>query len=261
MYYRYTKAGTRIPVDLDDTHSGKTLFLAGGAPSLAEEELLSSLGQPGISTMAMNNTASVVPGADFWVGCDKPGCYSSKILLDPKLTKFAIIAKKNFTFRPDQYHEYKLRDCPNMYFIGTHDRFTANTLLKRDRDFVWWKNTFWVALQIAYRLGFRKVYLIGCSFKIREDKHYSYDFTLDDYQKNYNRRLYEQTITLMNLAKQHFDEKGFQVISATPDSALNETYPVVSLGEAIEDALKDFPRDYAIGSCKHSSEYTKKQEA
>lgn len=242
-------------------YKGGTLFLAGGAPSLLKEDI-SKLGQPGISLMAINNTASIFPfGVDFWIGCDKPGCYSPRILLDPRPMKFSIIAKKRFTFMPNQFREYRLQDCPNMYFFGTHEKFTHNTLLKKDRDFVWWKNTFWVAIQIAYRLGFRKVYLIGCSFNIGEGKHYSYDFTLDEYQKNYNQRLYAQTITLMNLAKQHFDEKGFQVISATPDSTLNDTYPCVSFDDAIEEALKDFPREYAIDRCKHSSEYKKKQEA
>jgi len=257
MYYRYTDAGARIPVDLDNTQKG-TLFLAGGAPSLMNENI-SKLAEPGVSVLAMNNTASVIPGVDYWVGCDKPACYSPRILLDPKLTKFAIIAKRDFTFRPDQYREYKLRDCPNIFFLGTHEKFTANTLLKKDRDFVWWKNTFWVALQIAYRLGYRKVYLIGCSFNVGKEKNYSYDFKLDDYQQNYNQRLYDQTVTLLELARQHFDESGFEVISATPDSKLNDIYPAVSFDEAIADAQKGFPQDYDIKACKHSSEF--KQEA
>ena len=261
MYYKYSPAGARIPVDLDNMYTGKTLFLCGGAPSLKEEKQLHMLAEPGISVMAMNNTSSILPSVDFWVGCDKPGCYSPRILLDPKPMKFAIIAKREMTFMSDPFHEYKLRDCPNMYFFGTHEKWTATTLLKKDRDFVWWKNTFWVAMQLAHRLGFRKVYLAGCSFNIG-NKHYSYDFKLDDFQKNYNQRLYDQTITLMNIAKQHFDEQGFEVISATPDSKLNDTYPHVSFDEAIEDALKDFPSDYELNKCKHSSEYLpKKQEA
>lgn len=258
MYYKYTKSGARIPVDLDDMFPGRTLFLAGGAPSLMSETL-HKLEQPGISLMAMNNTGAVLPGSDFWVGCDKPQCYSPRILLDPKIMKFGIIAKKDFTFKPDPFREYKFRDCPNTYFFGTHNKFTHNTLLKKDRDFVWWKNTFWVALQIAYRFGFRKVYLVGCSFNIDNSKQYSYDVHLDEGQVAYNKRLYDQTVAIMENAKQHFDEYGFQVVSATHDSRLNDIYPHVTFDEAIEDALKGFPADYNLHECKHSSEFKKLQ--
>jgi len=255
MFYRYSKGGARIPVDLDDTCSGRTLFLAGGAPSLLKEQT-HKLAYPGISVMAINNTASVIPGcANYWVGCDKPLCYSPRILLDPKIMKFAIIAKRHFTFRPDQFREYKFMDCPNIFFFGTHDKFTPNTLLKKDRDFVWWKNTFFDALQIAYHLGFRRVYLVGCSFSIGPDKQYSYDFALDEFQRNYNQRLYDQTVTIMKQAKKHFDEYGFEVISATPDSKLNDFYPHIGFDEAIDQASAGFPQSYDLSNCKHSSEF------
>lgn len=246
---------------MDDTYRGRTLFIAGGAPSLLDEPALYKLAKAGISLMAMNNTATIFPaGVDFWVGCDKPACYSPSILLNPKPKKFAIIAKREFKFSVDQYREYRFLDCPNIYFFGTHDKWQPKTLLKKDRDFVWWKNTFWVALQIAYRLGFRKVYLVGCAFNIKDkEPAYSYDMTLDDYQRKYNQRLYNQTVTIMKQAKPHFDECGFEVISATKDSLLNEDYPYVRFDEAIGNALKEYPQDHALDKCKHSSEFIRKK--
>ena len=84
---------------------------------------------------------------------------------------------------------------------------------------------------------------------------------MDEYQANYNQRLYDQTVEIMKQAKQHFNEYGFEVISSTPDSKLNDYYPYVCFNEALEDALYGYPQDYALDQCKHSSEYVKKQEA
>jgi hypothetical protein len=268
MYYKYSR-GCRIPVDLDGMYPGRTCFIAGGAPSLLNEDL-SKLNQPGISLMSMNNTPSVLPTGcvDFWVGLDKPLCYAPRILMDPKIQKFAIIAKKGFPF-PYNGKDYTLQQMPNMYFIGTVAdddpnvvrRFTYKTLLKPERDFVWWKNTFWVALQIAYRFGFRKVYLIGCAFNLTPDKQYSYDYKLSDYQQQYNQKLYNQTVASLRECKSHFDDVGFQVISATPDSKLNEFYPSVSYDEAIKDALGDYPVSYDLSTCVHSTFFTDKKES
>lgn len=257
MFYRYTKAGARIPVDLDDMYLGRSLFLAGGAPSLVEEPNLNALQAPGHSLMAMNNTASIfsMGGVDFWIGCDKPGCYSARILMDPKIMKFAIIAKRSFALS----NGMRLVEVPNILFFGTHGRFTVENFLKKDRDQVWWKNTFFNAIQTAWHLGFRKIYLIGCSFKVGTEKQYSYDFKLDDYQQKYNQRLYNQAVDRMKSLKPCFDKHGLTIISATPDSAINDMFPFMTFDEALEDSLKDFPGEYNISECKHSSEYKKEK--
>ena len=250
MFFRFDK-GCRIPVDLDNMFSG-SCFIAGGAPSLLRENL-ELLKQPGIMVISMNNTAARIP-SDIWVCADKPKCYSERILRDPKLMKFAMISRKDLMVGND-----KMMELPNMFFYGsTEKHFNLHNFLDPHRDIWWIKNVMPITLQIAYRLGFRKVYLIGCGFKISKDAQYSYATKLTDHQVNYNARTYNSFVEKMKLLKPHFKEKEFEVISCTPDSLLNEFYPTMSFEDAVEEALKDFPKKYNTAQCFHSSEMSKK---
>jgi len=252
MFYRFTKSGLRIPVDLDDIYSG-SCFLAGGSPALLKENL-SLLSQPGIMTMSMNNTASIVPSS-LWVGGDKPLCYSPKILLDPRLLHFAIISRRDFEVGGTPW-----KHCPNTYFFGTNDNFTLGDLLKPHRDFVWWKNTFYIALQILYRLGFRKIYLIGCEFNIEKDHQYAYGAKLGEEEVTWNKRTYNAVVANMKHLKPHFEECGIEIISATPNSKLNDIYKVMSFDDAVKDVLENFPKEYNIKDCPHSSFFGKNKK-
>ena len=143
----------------------------------------------------------------------------------------------------------------NMYFFGANENhFNVHNLLNEHRDFAWWKNVMPIVLQLAYRLGFRRIYLIGCGFKISKEEQYSYKTDLDNHQINYNQRAYNQMVEKMKLMKSHFEEKGFEIISCTPDSLLNEFYPFVKFEDAINQVLKDFPKEYSTEKCFHSSE-------
>lgn len=248
MFFRFDK-NCRIPVDLDNSFFG-SCFIAGGSPSLLKENL-ELLKQPGIIVISVNNTASKVP-TDIWVCADKPKCYSERILKDPKLMKFSMISRKDL-----MVGDKKVMELPNMFFYGTNEKFDVHNLLNEHRDFAWWKNVFPIALQIAYRLGFRKVYLIGCGFRISKERQYSYSTNLTDHQINYNTRTYNNFVEKMKMLKTHFKEKGFEVISCTPDSLLNDTYPTMSFEDAVEEALKDFPKKYNTSKCFHSSEMSK----
>lgn len=256
MFYRYNAGGGRIPCDLDGAYEGQSIFIAGGAPSLAEEPNLHRLAEPGINVLAMNNTAATLGNAiNFWLGGDKPLCYSDRILKDPRILKFAVISRKNLPVNGTVW-----RKLPSTFFFGTSDKFNVNNFLMPHRDFVWWKNTFYIALQIVHRLGFRKIYLVGCGFKVDEEKQYSYDFELTGPEREWNERVYNNTVTKMKVLKPSFDKAGFEVISATPDSLLNDDYPTMTFDEAVEDALKDFPKEYELEKCVHSSAFKKQEE-
>ena len=246
MFFRFDK-GSRIPIDLDGMFSG-SCFIAGGAPSLLKENL-DLLKQAGIIIISMNNTASVVP-TNIMVCADKPKCYSPRILLDPKIMKFSMISRRDL-----MVGDKKMMELPNMYFYGaTEKHFNIYNFLNSHRDIWWIKNVMPITLQIAYNLGFRKVYLIGCSFKISKEEQYSYKTNLDEHQVNYNQRTYSNFVEKMKLMKPHFKEKNFEVISSTPDSSLNEFFPFVPFEDAVSEVLKDFPKEYATEKCLHSSE-------
>lgn len=253
MFYRYNKLNCRIPMDLDGAYGG-SCFLAGGHPSLMDENL-ALLNQPGVMVMAMNNTASVLPRCDFWIGADKPMCYSPRILKDPRMMKFAMISRRNILA-----HDIDWKFIPNTYFFGTTEKWDIHNFLNFNRDFVWWKNTFYIAMQLLYRLGFRKIYLVGCKFDIEGKKQYAYDTKLDKDAVNWNKRTYNQVVENMIKIKSHFEQKDLELISCTPGSPLNEHFKTMSFEEAVEDTLKDFPREYSIDKCVHSSFFTKEEK-
>ena len=251
MFYRFNAWNCRIPVDLDGMYKGGC-FLAGGHPSLQEENL-ALLNQPGVMVMAMNNTASVLPRCDFWIGADKPLCYSPRILKDPRMMKFSMISRRNILA-----HDIDWKFIPNTYFFGTTENWDIHNFLNLNRDFVWWKNTFYIAIQILYRLGFRKVYLVGCKFDIDiEKKQYSYDTTLDNNAVTWNKKTYNTVVKNMIKLKSHFKQKDFQLISCTPGSPLDKHFETMSFNEAVTDMLQGFPKEYEIDKCVHSSFFTK----
>ena len=246
MFFRYD-GGCRIPIDLDNLFSG-SCFIAGGHPSLLKENL-ELLKQPGITVISMNNTASTIP-TNIFVCADKPKCYSKKILLDPRIMKFAMISRRDLLV-----NDKKMTELPNMFFYGaTEKHFNLHNFLNPYRDIWWIKNVMPITLQIAYRLGFRKVYLIGCAFKISKDEQYSYKTKLTEHQINYNNRTYGNFVEKMKLLKKHFKEKNFEIISCTQNSALNEFYPFIKFEDAIKEMLEDFPKEYETHKCLHSSE-------
>lgn len=256
MYYRYTKSGLRIPVDLDGLYDGGAIFIAGGAPSLGEELNLHRLAQSGLNVLALNNTATLLESSNnLWLGGDKPRCYSKRILKDPRMLKFAVISRKN-----EEIDGTVWRDMPSTLFFGTCDKFNEQNFLMPHRDFVWWKNTFYIALQLVYRLGFRKVYLVGCSFRISSEKQYSYDAKLTGPETEWNQRVYEKTVGKMKRLKPAFEAGGLEVISATPDSLLNDDFETIAFDDAIDDALENFPAEYRLEDCVHSSALKKPKE-
>ena len=107
--------------------------------------------------------------------------------------KFAMISRRNILA-----HDIDWKFIPNTYFFGTTDKWDIHNFLNLNRDFVWWKNTFYIAIQLLYRLGFRKVYLVGCKFDIDNDKkQYSYDTKLDEGAVKWNQKTYGQAVKNM----------------------------------------------------------------
>lgn len=250
MFYRYNKANCQIPMDLENLYQG-SCFLAGGSPVLLQENL-KKLDQPGVMVASMNNTASVVP-TDIWICGDRPICYSPRILRDQKLMKFANLAKKNYLAA--NYIDWKF--IANTYFYDTTPDFNKDNFLKSGNKFAWWKNTFYIAIQILNTLGFRKIYLIGCQFKVKGDKQYAYDVKLNPAQQKWNTKTYSYVVADMKTLKPTFERKGLEVVSCTPESPLNEHYPFMKMDDAIDEMLKDYPKQYELSECMHSSAFSK----
>lgn len=221
-------------MDLFDIHKNKSVFLLGGHPSLKEENL-DHFKRPGIVTMAMNNTATVVR-PNYWVCADKPLCYSKSVIQDPGITKFA-----RLTYTNHMIDNVMWKDQPLTYFYGLDPKIKHEEVLERHRQLAWWQNVFIIGIQICYHLGFRKIYTVGCSFNIDKNAQYAYQSNLTDDQIDYNQRTYQMIIDQISRSIPHFNEKGLQIISCTPNSKLASLFPSLSFEEAIKETLKEYP--------------------
>jgi hypothetical protein len=253
MLYRYTKAAARIPVDLDGMFDGESLFLMGGNPALRELPL-DLLRRPGIVTMGMNNLPCFFPRPNLWVCADKPLCFSPHIWTSPEIMKFTMISRRGLEI-PDTGGK-RILDCPNVFFFGAHGRFTYKNFLSPDRDLAWWRSVFPIALQLAWRLGFKKVYLVGCGFNMNKSQgqQYAWNTSLTDDQAQYSANTYSRDVERLGQLKPHFDARGFQVVSCTPGSAAHSVIPYQDLAQAVAHELSLKPRQADTTTLIHSSE-------
>ena len=254
MFYRYLKSETRVAVDLDGLYKGGTLFLLGGGPSLNDLDL-DALRAPGIVTLAVNNVPTVFPSPNLWVCADKPPCFSPHIYASPEIVKFTSIARRNMIVGDTGK---RVRDFPSMLFFGLTEGFTEATFLSSHRDIVWWKSVFPIALQLAWRLGFRRVHLVGCGFHSNGGDSYAWKTELTDYQRNYSQRTYNRDLERLRKLKPVFDRNGFEIISSTPDSRANAFLDYVPLGEAVECVRSTMPDAADTTKLAHSSSLTAK---
>jgi hypothetical protein len=171
------------------------------------------------NVLAINNAATVVRPT-LWIGSDKPVCFAKSIIYDPSYMKFVRICRRNELVDGRPWHTF-----PNTLFFGDKEGFTKHDFLKSDRDLVWWKNTFFTALQLAHRLGFQTVHLVGCGFKISEGSQYAWPTGLDSEEVASNKRLYSRTVLHLESLLPHFEREGFKVISCTPGSLANDILP------------------------------------
>lgn len=218
MFWKLKSDGYKKSIDLTDIHLGESCFLLGSGPTLNDYDL-NVFYDYSIPTIAINNAAILVK-PNYWISTDEPVCFAPSIIKDPTYLKFA-----NWSRRDSKVDSIKWQDYPNTLFYGaTKENYDFNNFLYRRSQFVWWKNTWYIALQLAYRLGFRTVYTIGTDFTISQEAQYAFESNLSSKELKSNSTLYDQTITKMVKLKPHFDECKFRLVSCSSTSRLNNYY-------------------------------------
>lgn len=261
MFYRFTKDGCRQTVDLKDLYPNEDLFLIGSHPSLKQENL-DLFQQPGIVTMAMNNAATVVR-PNIWLGADcVTKCYSKSIMRDPAIMKFARLTYvDDILFGDKTDNPVRLRHMPNMYFYGLSSNYNHTNFLNESNGngLVWWKNVFTMAIQLAYQLGFRRIFCVGTAFSVSQSQQYAYEIgeSLNDYKIKYNQRTYDDAVKRLTKCLPHMQQCGLSIVSCTPFSKLNDHIPFQKFQSAIAEVTAKQPAPDLSG-VMHSSELSKK---
>jgi len=258
VFYRYTQSGARAAVDLDGLYAGESLFLLGGSPDLNDLPL-DLLKNPGVITMGMNNVPCVFK-PNLWICADKPHCFSPHIYASPEITKFTPISRCEAVVPGTAK---KVRQFPSFFFFGTTEKFTYQNFLDPHRDLVWWLSVFPMALQLAHRLGFSRVFLVGCSFRMskKPGEQYAWSTKLTEDQAQYSRNTYSRDVDRIKGLLPTFQRKKFCLVSCTPDSATHGLIPYVPLAEAVAEVTEAKPQIADTTTLLHSSELKKPQPA
>ena len=245
-------------VFLGDMYRGRSAFLICSGPSLAQQDL-SRLNDRGVLTMAVNN-AAVIHRPQLWCSVDDPGNFCDAIWKDPAITKFVPLChmEKPITTRDPSgdiiTSEQRVGDMPAVFGLRRNETFQAGQWLYED-TFNWGnqgkrtdehgnkgsRSVMYLALRLLFYLGIRRVTLLGCDFRMQTGAQ-NYAFPQDRTRasvrgNNASYRILNDRLTHL---LPHFEQAGFEVFNATPDSGLT-AFPTVSLDAALADAKAWLP--------------------
>ena len=238
---RHNGVGLKRAIDLSDMYAGYTAMLVGGAPCLREQPI-ELLEQRGVITMAMNNAAQHFRPT-MWSSSDHPDCYQPRILTDPTIMKFGSLAHVK---RPLKHIEDKtLAHMPNMYFYMTEANVPWDEYLGSRKTVPWYNNTLFVSIHILYQLGVRTIILAGSDFGFSKDgSMYAHKTELGDLERKWNLDLYNSLARELRLLKPVFEKAGLKFYDSSKNSRIGQTYPHISLEEAVDMCLNNQPKEW-----------------
>lgn len=246
------------PVDLSGLYRGHSVFYLGGGPSLRTVDL-SSLSARGVLTCAVNNVAAIFR-PQLWVSADDPGNFADAIWRDPGIMKFipcdhlvrsVVVRDSDGSLRES---DERVAEMPAVFGYHLNTIFRPEAWLAEET--INWGNdgsrpdldgntgarsVMFVAIRLLHYLGVRRVYLLGCDFRMTFDQE-NYAFpqarTRKSVQNNNN------TYRILNRRFRHlrpyFDANGFEVFNCTVDSGL-VAFPFRAFEDAWREATARMP--------------------
>ena len=244
---------------LEGMYHGATGFLLCAGPSLLSHDL-SKLQQRGIVTCAVNNAAAVFR-PHLWVCVDDPSHFCDAVWRDPGIVKFVPVPhfKKPITQRGPQdelvLSSLVVGDMPAVFGYERNENFVAERWLYED-TFNWGnhgkttdaygnrgsRSVMYVALRLMFHLGIRRLYLLGCDFRMDLGKqNYAFDQHRSRTSVRGNNKTYQVFNARLAHLKPYFDQEGYEVFNCTPDSGLT-VFGHVPFDDAVASALAGMPK-------------------
>lgn len=256
------------PVDLRGLYRGGAVFIVLSGPSLKTLDL-SLLSRRGIVTFGVNNSPAIVR-TNLWTHVDPVRKFHDGIWLDPACLKFvpSRFLQRTLCTRDqdgkivtmtrrseDTLAPVRPCDCPavvgyerNAYFnpplwLQEHTINWGNSRNSaRHNKNIRSLNTMFAVLKIAYVLGFRIVYLLGCDFTMSSDEPYAFQQIKNSGAVAANNNGFHVMEQMFRELKPRFDQAGFSVFNCNPNSGLT-IFPFVNYRRAIESATNLVPQD------------------
>ena len=167
LFHRLSTSGHSQPVGLEDQYAGpfrSTCWLIGGGPSLATLPIRQIAESP-CPKMAVNLAGHGLLRPTFWTSYDPTVRFHRSIYLDAGITKF-VHRRRAMDLVPDS--SFKVCECPATYFFDRETGRGFDRLLDPlAEQIVDWNDSFVQALDLLYRLGFRRILLAGCDLQVR----------------------------------------------------------------------------------------------
>lgn len=249
MVFRWLRDQVFTPSDVTGLFRECPIFIIGGSPILKTLplELLSSSHLP---TLALNNAPYVYSRPTMWVTADKPSCFGGHLFARPDILKFAYMNHKDEIVAATGK---TMKEHPTMLLYKLSEPEEPEDFFSELQPYIWWKSVFPIAMQLCWRLGARRIYLVGCGFHNRAGPAYAWDTELTEGQADYSQATYDADMLRLATLKPLFDQRGFEVISCTPNSRANSMLPYMSLEDAIKRETAAFPQPSPLSELKHSS--------
>lgn len=282
MFYRQLTDGSREPFDLRALYAGgspSACWIVGGGPSLDQLPLDLIRDSP-IPKFAINLAGAQRLRPQFWTSYDPTARFHRSVYLDPSILKF-VHGCRAMDLIPES--TLKVCDAPATLCF---ERIKGVTF----RDFpggvaagiVDWQDSLIQAIHLAYLLGFRRLFLIGCDMHIRpapqlitaarqyEVEYQPYEvlgeffkrceqagFSKGDWQGSILDAQYhfgeEKPVATAIQTDQHYfrisqylrlsrrglAQAGLELISATPQSRLNDYFPTCSVAEILGELARE----------------------
>jgi hypothetical protein len=251
---------------LADIYKGSSAFLILGGPSFGElikdknkieinsSKFLSKkdcLKYPGIITMSVNNTPKTFR-TNLWTCVDDPTHFIKSIWFDPIIQKFVPLDHaEKFVFDNEKWKmtDTRVGDCPNVIFYRRNEKFQAEQFLTENTfnwgnhgDFGGGRSVMLVAIRMLYYLGIRKIYLLGCDFKMSKESKYHFGQGRTTSSIKGNNETYAKLMQRFSSLRPVFDQYGLGVFNCNPESNL-KIFPFVSFDEAILGSIQRMPMD------------------
>jgi len=139
--------------------------------------------------------------------------------------------------------DIKVGECPNVIGFRRNEKFVAERFLWEDtinwgnhKDYGGGRSVMLPVFRIAFLLGFRTIYLVGCDFKMSENYTYHFDEQRAKGAVNCNNSTYKRlNEEYFPQLKPYLDAEGVKVFNCNADSGL-KVFPYKSFEEAISEA-------------------------
>lgn len=222
---------------LENLYLGGQLFLVLSGPSLLELDI-SLLYQRGVVMMAVNNAAAIVR-PHLWTHGDQPGKFHDAIWRDPGVLK---LIPSSWLSSPIRSRDdagalvnspVSPQDVAGVWSVRRNNSFSPDKWLWEDT--INWGNgkraaktnglpivhsTMLQALRLAFYLGFRTVYLLGCDFSMSANYRYAFPERRSQGAVDSNNADYGKLAKLLEMLRPEFDANGFEVLNCNPRSNL-----------------------------------------